>query len=83
MGTDKPRYFVSIKDCFYWRPTPRMKRAGFRDRALGKNKLAAMQEAMRLSAEWDRHRFGERVPPNITVYPPGSLGQAYGCAGVA
>jgi hypothetical protein len=80
MGTDKPRYFVSIKGCFYWRPTPRMKRAGFRDRALGKNKLAAMQEAMRLNAEWDRHRFGERVPPNIMVYPPGSLGQAYGRA---
>jgi hypothetical protein len=74
MGTDKPRYFVSINGCFYWRPTPRMKRAGFQDRALGKNKLAAMQEAMRLNAEWDQHRFGERIQPNIMVYPPGSLG---------
>jgi hypothetical protein len=77
MGTDKPRYFVSIKGCFYWRPTPRMKRAGFQDRALGKNKLAAMQEAMRLNAEWDRYRFGEPTQPSIMVYPPGSLGQAY------
>ena len=77
MGTDKPRYFVSIKGCFYWRPTPRMKRAGFQDRALGKDKLAAMQEAMRLNAEWDQHRFGEPKRRSIMVYPPGSLGQAY------
>ena len=34
---------------------------GFQDRALGKNELHAKQEAIRLSAEWDRHRFGEPV----------------------
>lgn len=77
MSADKPRYFVRIKNCFYWRPTPRMKLAGFQDRSLGKNELSAMQEAMRLNAEWDQHRFGERSQPNIMVYPPGSLGQAY------
>ena len=75
--TDKPRYFVKIKGCYYWRPTPRMKRVGFQDRALGKNELHAKQEAIRLSAEWDRHRFGESLQPNIMIYPPGSLGHAY------
>ena len=74
---DKPRYFVKIKGCYYWRPTPRMKRVGFQDRALGKNELHAKQEAIRLSAEWDRHRFGESLQPNIMMYPPGSLGHAY------
>jgi hypothetical protein len=77
MGTDKPRYLVKIKCCYYWRPTPRMQRAGFCNRALGKNELHAKQEAIRLNAEWDRHRFGERTQPNIMVYPPGSLGHAY------
>jgi hypothetical protein len=80
MGSDKPRYFVKIKGCYYWRPTPRMKRAGFQDRALGKNRLPAMQEAVRLNAEWDRFRFGEPQRPNIMTYPPGSLGHAYGRA---
>ena len=77
MGTDKPRYLVQIKGCYFWRPTPRMKVAGFRDQALGKNELHAKQVAIRLNAEWDRHRFGERVDPSIMVYPPGSLGAAY------
>jgi hypothetical protein len=77
MGTDKPRYLVKIKGCFYWRPTPRMQRAGFHDHALGKNELHAKYEAIRLNAKWDRHRFGERNLPNIMVYPPGSLGHAY------
>jgi hypothetical protein len=77
MGTDKPRYLVRIKGCFYWRPTPRMKHAGFHDRALGKNELQAKLEATRLNAEWDAHRFGERNDPRVMVYPHGSLGQAY------
>jgi hypothetical protein len=80
MGTDKPRYLVAIKGCWYWRPTPRMKAAGFKDRALGKNELRAKQEAIRLNAEWDQHRFGERKRPDIMIYPPGSLGHAYGRA---
>ena len=77
MGTDKPRYFVNIKDRYYWRPTPRMKAAGFRDMSLGASELAAMQEAIRLNAEWDKHRFGERTRSDVMIYPPGSLGTAY------
>jgi hypothetical protein len=77
MGSDKPRYFVAIKGCFYWRPTPRMKRAGFADRALGKDPVAAKQEAIRLNDEWDRLRFGEPRVFSLMVYPPGSLGEAY------
>jgi hypothetical protein len=77
MGSDKPRYLVKIKDCYYWRSTPRMKRAGFQDRALGKNELHAKQEAIRLNAEWDRFRFGEAKQPGVMTYPPGSLGHAY------
>jgi hypothetical protein len=77
MGSDKPRYLVQIKGCYYWRPTPRMKQAGFQDRALGKNDLHAKHEAIRLNAGWDKHRFGERTPPSVMVYPPGSLGAAY------
>jgi hypothetical protein len=77
MGSDKPRYFVRVKGCYYWRPTPRMKTAGFQDRALGKNELHAKQEAIRLNIEWDRFRFGEPKQPGIMTYPPGSLGHAY------
>jgi hypothetical protein len=77
MGTDRIRYLVRIKGCYYWRPTPRMKRAGFHDRALGKDELQAKLEAARLNSEWDRHRFGQRNDPSIMVYPHGSLGQAY------
>jgi len=77
MGTDKARYLVLMKGCYYWRPTPRMKAAGFKDRALGKNELHAKQEAIRLNAEWDRHRFGEHKQLGVMVYPPGSLGHAY------
>jgi hypothetical protein len=77
MGKDKPRYLVSIRGWFYWRPTPRMKAAGFRDQSLGQNELHAKQEAIRLNTEWDRHRFGERKSPDIMNYPFGSLGRAY------
>jgi hypothetical protein len=77
MGTDRIRYLVRIKGCYYWRPTPRMKRAGFHDRALGKDEPQAKLEAARLNSEWDRHRFGQLNDPSIMVYPHGSLGQAY------
>ena len=77
MGSDKSRYLVRIKGRYYWRPTPRMKQAGFQDRPLGKNEVHAKQEAIRLNAEWDRHRFGEPKQPNVMMYPPGSLGRAY------
>ena len=68
---------LECTSCFYWRPTPRMKREGFRDRALGKHELQAKIEATRLNAQWDAHRFGERNDPDVMVYPYGSLGQAY------
>jgi len=77
MGTDKLRYFVTKNGWYYWRTTPRMKRAGFQDRALGKNEVQARQEAIRLNAGWDEHRFGERSRPGIMVYPTGSFGEAY------
>jgi hypothetical protein len=77
MGSDKPRYLVRIKGRYYWRPTPRMKAAGFSDQSLGTNELHAKQEAIRLNVEWDRHRFGGRADPTIIVYPIGSLGRAY------
>jgi hypothetical protein len=77
MGADKLRYLVKIKGCYYWRPTPRMKRDGFSDRALGKNETTASHEALRLNEEWDRFRFGESSTLAIMVYPPGSLGEAY------
>jgi hypothetical protein len=77
MGSDKVRYLVKIKGSYYWRPTTRMKRAGFADRALGKNEIAAQQEAIRLNAEWDRFRFGEPRQSSVIGYPRGSLGEAY------
>jgi hypothetical protein len=77
MGSDKPRYLVKIKGSYYWRPTPRMKQAGFHDRSLGKIELQAKQEAIRLNTEWDKHRFGEHKQLGIMVYPVGSLGHAY------
>jgi hypothetical protein len=77
MGADKPRYLVRIKGYYYWRPTPRMKAAGFSDQSLGSSELHAKQEAIWRNAQWDKYRFGERVEPSIMVYPPGSLGRAY------
>jgi hypothetical protein len=77
MGRDKPRYFVTIKGCYYWRPTKRMREQGFALRRLGKDEVAAKQAAIALNAEWDRHRRGERAEIKITVYPKGSLGEAY------
>src|SRR6516162_4438036 len=76
MGTDKPRYLVKLKGSFYWRPTPKMKRAGFQEHRLGKHELTAKLEATRLNAAWDEHRFGARNA-DVMVYPHGSLGQAY------
>ena len=77
MGTDKPRYLVRLKGRYYWRPTPRMKAAGFADQSLGANEVYAKQAAILLNAQWDKHRFGERAEPGVMVYPPGSLGAAY------
>jgi hypothetical protein len=77
MGSDKPRYLVQIKGSYYWRPTPRMKQAGFQDRSLGKNELHAKQEAIRLNTQWDNHRFGEHKQPGIMLCPPGSIGATY------
>ena len=77
MGSDKLRYFVKIKGCYYWRPTPRMKRDGFSDIALGKNEASAKQEALRLNEEWDRFRFGASKQSTAMVYPRGSIGEAY------
>src|SRR6516165_1407002 len=77
MGTDKPRYLVRLKGRYFWRPTPRMKAAGFADQSLGANEVYAKQAAILLNAQWDKHRFGERAEPGVMVYPPGSLGAAY------
>lgn len=77
MGQDKPRYFLTIKGCHYWRPTKRMRAEGFALHRLGKDEVAAKQRAIALNDEWDRHRRGERPTPKIMVYPKGSLGQAY------
>ena len=77
MGRDRPRYFVTIKGCHYWRPTKRMREQGFALRRLGKDEVAAKQAAIALNDEWDRYRRGERLQNKIVVYPKGSLGEAY------
>jgi len=46
-----------------------MMAAGFQRRTLGKDEVHAKRDAIRLNAEWDR--------PQLMVYPPGSLGEAF------
>ena len=43
---DKPRYFVKIKVCYYWRPKPRMKHVGFGVAPLWQERLPQKPEAI-------------------------------------
>ena len=85
MGRDRIRYFLFLKGRWRWRPTERMRAAGFAMINLGPGEVVDgcrvpspedARLAMQLNAEWDRYRHG--LPPAAGHrYPPGSIGEGY------
>ena len=87
LGRDKVRYLCYVNGRWRWRPTPKMRAAGFKDVHLGRGvnidgKPAPAPEdiaaAAALNLNWDRLRQG--LPPVETShlsYPPGSIGDGY------
>jgi hypothetical protein len=88
MGSDKikVRYLLFKDGAWRWRPTKKMRAAGFAILKLGPGYVvegkrypdaADIKRAMEINAEWDRHRRG--LPPLAPrpKYPHGSLGDGY------
>jgi len=88
VGSDRIRHFLYINGRWRWRPTKKMRTAGFHLINLGRGgpdldalgrpvpSLADMARAVELNAEWDKVRTGV-VPVPKTVYPAGSVGDGY------
>ena len=87
MGSDTyPRHLVKVRGSFFWHPSATARREGYVNKALGKDEVFAIREAVRLNAEWDKWRKSlerlqrkarEQEQAHITVYPPGSVGEAF------
>jgi hypothetical protein len=87
MGRDRVRYLVFLNGRWRWHPSKAMRAAGFRLVNLSKGEwvdgrpepsLEDKKEALRLCADWDRHRRG--LPPagvEAHRYPPRSVGDGY------
>jgi hypothetical protein len=88
VGSDRIRHFIYINGRWRWRPTKKMRAAGFNLINLGRGgseldalgrpvpSPADMARAVQLNAEWDRVRAGVVQSPK-TFYPTGSVGDAY------
>lgn len=87
MGKDKIRYLIFLKGRWRWRPTKRMREAGFQMINLSGGtmvdgrpapSMVDKARAVRLNEDWDRTRRGL---PSAAVeerrYPPGSVGEGY------
>jgi len=87
MGNDRIRYLVFVWGRWHWRPTKKMRAAGFRLITLdpgvvvdGKRFATADEKAraVKLNDEWDRWRRGLPEPREEGLrYPHGSVGEAY------
>src|ERR1700730_9886448 len=88
VGSDHIRHFLYLNGRWRWRPTKKMRAAGFRLTNLGRGgpeldaqgrpvpSPADMARAVELNAEWDKVRTGG-VPSPTTMYPAGSVGDGY------
>jgi hypothetical protein len=77
MGQDKIRYLVFVSGRWRWRPTKRMRAAGFALVNFGRALTPADQaRAITLNCEWDKVRRGICAAPE-KVYPTGSVGDGY------
>lgn len=56
----KARHVVFVKGGFYFKPTPKMREAGFRAQPLGTDQTKAFETAERLNAQWDAARRSEK-----------------------
>jgi hypothetical protein len=87
MGKDQIRYLVFVNGRWRWRPTKRMRSAGFRLINLGSGQIVDGKrrpssedhaQAMRLNQGWDRYRHGLPEPGAAArFYPPGSVGDGF------
>ena len=87
MGNDRIRYLIFLRGRWRWRPTKKMRTAGFRLITLGPGtvadgkRVATAEEkarAVKLNDEWDRWRRGLPEPRAGGLrYPRGSIGEAY------
>ncbi len=88
MGNDRIRYLIFVCGRYRWRPTKRMRAAGFRMINLGTGIVIGDRRypsdddkarAIELNAEWDRHRRGLPAPSAASIdrNPCGSVGAAY------
>ena len=87
MGDDRIRYLVHVNNRWRWRPTARMRAAGFRLITLSRGTIVGGKpapsaedkaRAIQLNDDWDRYRRG--LPPlsgGLHRYPPGSVGEGY------
>src|ERR1700738_2087856 len=88
VGSDHIRHFLYLNGRWRWRPTRKMRAAGFRLTNLGRGgpeldaqgcplpSPADMARAVELNAEWDKVRTGVVTSPK-TIYPAGSVGDGY------
>ena len=88
----KLRHYVVKRGKGFWQPTRKMRVLGFQSVPCGKDGPDAWSVAERWNIRWDKTRLGEAPSPvmavadnlsparseELTVYPPGSLGLAFG-----
>lgn len=78
MGSDQIRYLIFLSGRWRWRPTAAMRARGFRLITFGRELTPDDRaRAVRLNAEWDALRAGERLAQARVVYPHGSIGHGY------
>ena len=92
VGNDRIRYFLFLEGRWRWRPTKKMRAAGFQMVPMGRGGPGAdadgnptastsdKQRAVELNSEWDAVRRGLPRPSRRSIregYPPGSIGDGY------
>jgi hypothetical protein len=78
MGSDQIRYLIFLSGRWRWRPTAAMRARGFRLVSFGRELTPDDRaRAVRLNAEWDAIRAGEKLAEARVVFPHGSVGHGY------
>jgi integrase len=62
------RHVIGRGGAYYFQPTAKMKQAGFRSEALGRNAAAAFARAEALNAEWDTLRRGAETAETVAPF---------------
>lgn len=73
----KPRYLLFVTGRWRWRPTKKMREAGFRLITFGREMTPEnYKRVIELNDDWDQHRHGTPKAPRV-AFPPGTVGEAY------